>query len=457
MSADPRAAAPQPGPVRPFHFPEVQRRVLDNGLEVVVAESRRFPLVSLELVMNAGGTAEDEVQAGVASLTSNLLESGAGSRTADEIAETADGLGLSLDSATGWDVTQCGFTALKARLEDGLGLLSDLVRRPTFPPHEVERLRDERMGTLAHRRTDPASIAGEVFSRFVFPEYTPFARPLGGVEATVRGLHREQVAAFHAARYAPAGSALVAAGDVGVDELAALAERFFGDWKGESLPAVVPGLKPRSDEPLVIVANRPGAVQSEIRVGHLGVERGAPDYLHLLVLNTILGGSFSSRLNLNLRERRGYTYGASSTWMARRQQGSFFTATAVQTEVTAHSVEEILREIQGVREAAVTPDELRDARNYLAGVFPLTLETTAGVAARLAGMVTHRLPPDYYQGYREQILSVTAEQVLEAARRRLHPERAVVVVAGDAERVRGPLEALGIGEVQVVEPAEIMR
>lgn len=456
MSADPRASAPQPGPVRPFHFPQVERRVLANGLEVLVAESKRFPLVTLELVMNAGGTAEDEAHAGVASLTSNLLESGAGGRTADEIAETADGLGLSLDSATGWDVTQCGFTALRARLEDALGLLTDLVRRPTFPAGEVERLRDERLGTLAHRRTDPQSIANEVFSRFVFPQDAPFARPLGGVEATVRGLHREQVAAFHAARYAPAGSALVAAGDVTIEEMAALAERFFGDWKGESLPAAVPAPRPGSEQPLVVVANRPGAVQSEVRVGHLGVERGAPDYLHLLVLNTILGGSFSSRLNMNLRERRGYTYGVSSTWMARRQAGSFFAGTAVQTEVTAHAVEEMLREMQGVREAPVTADELRDARDYLAGVFPLTLETTAGVAARLAGMATHGLPTDYYHGYRERILSVTAEQVLEAARHRLHPERAVVVVAGDAERVREPLEALGIGEVRVVEPADIL-
>ena len=453
---DDRARAPTPGPVRPFHFPGVERTSLANGLEVVVAETRRFPVVTVELVANAGGTAEDEASAGIATLTASLLESGAGERTAGQIAESADGLGITLDSTTGWDVAQCGFTSLHARLEPGLELLADMVRRPTFPEAEVERLRVERLGTLAHRRTDPSALATELFSRYTYTANTPFARPVGGTSTTVRALRRDQVAAFHAARYAPAGSALVGAGDVGLDELAALAERYFGNWKGESLPAAIPSVTPRSEQATVVVAHRPGAVQSEIRLGHVGVERGAPDYTHITVMNTILGGSFSSRLNMNLRERRGYTYGVSSLWTARRQRGAFYASTAVQTEVTAHAVEEILREIQGLRQTEVSPGELRDARDYLAGVFPLTVETTTGVAARLAGLVTYGLPFDYYRSHRERILAVTADEVLQAARRRLHPERAVVVVAGDADRVRAPLEALGIGTVEVVDPAEVL-
>ncbi|CAA9327832.1 MAG: hypothetical protein AVDCRST_MAG68-2254 [uncultured Gemmatimonadetes bacterium] len=452
-----RERAPQPGPVRPFHFPAVESRTLSNGLRLLVAETHRFPLVSLELVMNAGGTSEEEARAGVASLTSGLLESGAGGRTADEIAETAEGLGLSLESSTGWDVAQAGFTALRARMEDGLALLADLVRRPTFPQAEVERLVQERMGTLAHRRSDPSATASELFSRYAFAADSPFSRPLGGSEATVLTLGRGDVAAFHAARYAPAGSTLVAAGAVAADEMAALAERFFGDWRGESLPAAVPAVKPRAERAAIVIAHRPGAVQSEVRVGHVGVERGAPDYIPLLVMNTILGGSFSSRLNMNLRERLGYTYGVSSAWNVRRQAGSFHVASAVQSEVTAHAVEEILREIRGIREGEVTADELRHACDYLAGVFPLTNETTSGVATRLAAMATYGLPTDYYQGHRERILSVTAGEVLEAARRRLHPERAAIVIAGDADQVRAPLEALGIGPVEVVDPAEALR
>lgn len=454
--ADDRAQAPTPGPVRPFHFPAVERTTLANGLEVMVGETRRFPVVTLELVANAGGTAEEDATAGVATLTATLLESGAGERTAEQIAETADGLGITLDSTTGWDVAQCGFTSLRARLEQGLELLADMARRPTFPQAEVERLRVERLGTLAHRRTDPSALATEIFSRYTYAPNTPFARPVGGTSSTVSALGREQVAAFHAARYAPAGSTLVGAGDVGLDELAALAERFFGDWRGESLPAAVPAVTPRSEQATVVVAHRPGAVQSEIRLGHVGLERGAPDYTQITVMNTILGGSFSSRLNMNLRERRGYTYGVSTLWTARRQRGAFYASTAVQTEVTAHAVEEILREIRGMRDAEVSHEELRDARDYLAGVFPLTVETTTGVAARLAGLVTYGLPTDHYQGHRERVLSVTADEVLQAARRRLHPERAVIVVAGDADQVRAPLEALGIGPVEVVDPAEVL-
>ncbi len=453
MSAVERGVAPEPGTVRPFHFPAVQRHALANGMQLLVAESRRFPLVSLQVVVNAGGTAEDAARAGVATLAAGLLESGAGERTADQIAEQADGLGLSLDSSTGWDVTQVGFTALRARVDAGMELLADLVRRPAFPDAEVERLRVERLGTLAHRRTDPASIANEAFSRAVFSDATPFSRPLGGTEATVRGLGREDVAAFHASRFAPAGSALVAAGDLSLEEAVALAERTFGDWRGESLPPAVATVRARHEGAAVVIAHRPGAVQSEIRVGHVGVERGAPDYLPLLVLNTVLGGSFSSRLNMNLRERRGYTYGVSSTWNVRRQQGAFYVGTAVQTEVTAHAVEEILREVRGVRDAEVTADELRDARDYLAGIFPLTTETTSGVATRLAGIAMYDLPDDYYVGYRERILAVDAAAVQEAARRRLHPDRAAVVIAGDADQIRAPLEALGIGPVEVVDPA----
>jgi zinc protease len=451
-----RAQAPQPGPVRPFHFPAVESRTLANGLRLLVAETHRFPLVSLELVMNAGGAAEEEARGGVASLTAGLLESGAGGRTADEIAETADGLGLSLDSSTGWDVAQAGFTALRARMEDGMALLADLVRRPTFPRQEVERLVAERLGTLANRRSDPAAVASELFNRYAFAADSPFSRPLAGSEATVRTLGRGDVAAFHAARFAPAGSTLVAAGAVAADELAALAERFFGDWRGESLPAPVAAVKPRSERAAIVIAHRPGAVQSELRVGHVGVERGAPDYIHLLVLNTILGGSFSSRLNMNLRERLGYTYGVSSAWNVRRQAGSFSVSSAVQSEVTAHAVEEILREIRQIREAEVSPDELRHARDYLAGLFPLTSETTSGVATRLAAIATYGLPADYYQGHRERILSVTAGEVLEGARRRLHPDGAAIVVAGDADQVRAPLEALGIGPVEVVDPAAVL-
>ncbi|HEX5724238.1 MAG TPA: insulinase family protein, partial [Longimicrobiaceae bacterium] len=212
---------------------------------------------------------------------------------------------------------------------------------------------------------------------------------------------------------------------------------------------------PRLERAAVVLANRPGAVQSEVRVGHVGVPRDTPDYFPLTVMNALLGYTFSSRLNMNLRERLGYTYGASSQFAMRRRSGTFYVSAAVQSEGTAHSVEEVLREMREMRESEVTGPELDDARSYLAGVFPIGLQTTDGVAGKLSSLVTYGLPDDYWQSYRDRILAVTAAEVREAARARLHPDRAVAVVTGNAEQVRPSLEALGLPLIEVDPATEL--
>ncbi|HET7462720.1 MAG TPA: pitrilysin family protein [Longimicrobium sp.] len=450
-----RAQVPPRGPLRPFHFTPVHRRRLANGLTILVAEQRTFPVVTVDLLLDAGGRAEPGERAGVAVMTTTLLESGAGSLDAEEIAERVDGLGLSLDSGVSWDTGQAGFTCLRARLEAGFELLADLIRRPTFPEAEVERVREERLTTIQQRRGTPSSVADEAQSRWIFAPGTAFARPLGGMEWTVEEIHRGEISAFHARRYRAAGATLVAAGDASVDEIVALAERWFGDWEGTGEPSPPAVVRPRLDQTTIVLVDRPGTVQSEIRIGHIGIERTAPDYAAVTVMNAILGGTFTSRLNLNLRERLGYTYGVSSSFASRRQQGTFGMQTAVQTEVTAHSVSEMLRDMREIREAPVTHAELDDARNFLAGVFPLGLQTTDGVAGKLTSIATYGLPDDYYDHYRDQLLAVTADDVLDAAQRRLWPDRAAVVIAGDAQKIRGELEALDVGPVIVADPAEL--
>ena len=450
-----RAQVPPRGPLRPFHFATVHRRRLANGLTVLAAEMRKFPVVTVDMVLDAGGVAEPRERAGVGVMVSSLLESGAGGMDAEEIAERMDGLGLSLDAGVSWDTGQAGFTCLRARLEPGFELLADLVRRPTFPEAEVERLRDERLTTIQQGRGTPSSLADEAQNRWIYAPGTVFARPLGGMLHTMEGITRGDVAAFHARRYRAAGATLVAAGDAGVDEIVALAERWFGDWEGTGEPAAVPEVRPRLDQTTIVLLDRPGSVQSEIRIGHVGIERTAPDYAAVTVMNAILGGTFTSRLNLNLRERLGYTYGVSSAFASRRQEGTFSMATAVQTEVTAHSVSEMLRDMREIREQPVTGGELDDARNYLAGVFPLGLQTTDGVAGKLTSIATYGLPDDYYDHYRDDLLAVTVADVLNAAQRRLWPDRAAVVIAGDAEKIRGELEALDVGPVVIADPAEL--
>jgi zinc protease len=450
-----RGLAPPRGPLRPYHFPDVHRRRLANGMNLLVAEMHAFPVVTVDMVLDAGGLAEPPERAGIAAITGALLESGAGERDADAIAERVDGLGLSLDSGVSWDTGQCGFTCLRARLEPGFELVADLLRRPTFPEREVERVRDERLTTIQQRRGTPSTLADEAESRWVFAPGSSFARPLGGLARTVGGLARDDVAAFHARRFRPSAATLVAAGDVHPDEVQALAERWFGDWAGEGEAVAAADVRPRLDRTTIVIVDRPGSVQSELRVGHVGIARTAPDYFAVTVMNAILGGTFSSRMNLNLRERLGYTYGASSSFASRRQPGLFSMSTAVQTEVTAHSVSEMLREMREMREAPVTDAELDDARNFLVGVFPLGLQTTDGVASKLSSIATYGLADDYFDHYRDGLLSVSAADVRDAAERRLWPDRASVVVAGDAEKIRGELEALDVGPVLVVGVEEL--
>lgn len=451
-----RSRPPAPGPLRPFHFPDVRRRRLHSGLEVVVAENHAFPLATVDLVLPSGGLAEPEERAGAASLTAGLLESGAGERDATALAEVVDELGLSLEMGISWETTLAGFTALTSRLGEGMEVLADMVVRPAFPGHEVERIRDERLATLVQRRGDPSSLADELVQHFTFPDGHPFGRRLAGPRATLATLDRADVAAFHDAYYRPAGAWLCAAGDVTLDQVAALAERCFAGWSGAPPPARAPETPNRFAETTIILADRPGSVQSEVRVGHVGMERTAPDYFAATVMNAVLGGLFSSRLNLNLRERLGYTYGASSSMTMRRLPGTFGISSAVQSEGTAHAVSEMLREMRAMQDERVPDAELADARSYLAGTFPLSLQTTEGLAGRLSTLAMYGFPDDYWDSYRERLLSVTADEVREAARRRLMPGRAAVVVVGDAGQLRAGLEELGIGPVQVIDPADVL-
>jgi zinc protease len=451
VAAPDRTRAPEPAPVKPYDFPLISEMRLDgpDTPRLLFARHGDLPLVTAELVMEGGAAAEPAALAGVAQLTAEALETGTRENDVDQLAWELESLGVELATGVSWDAASVGVTVHADRLEPALALLAEIVRQPAFPEQQVERLRDERLADILQRRKEPRALASDAANRFVFRDDVPYGRPLVGLESTVAGLSSHELRAFHADHYRGGSASLIVTGAIEPERAWAVAARHFGDWRGE--PAREPGFEvaPRTDATTVFIVDRPGSVQSEIRLGQQGVARHHPDYYPLMVMNTILGGAFTSRLNMNLRERHGFTYGARSGFALRRRPGPFMVDVAVATDVTGRAIEEALREIDGLRTDGPTDTELNNARDYLRGVLPLRLQTTAALAGRIAEIVVFDLAVDYFQDYRSAIAAVTSEDVHRVARDVINPEQMAVVIVGDAAEIEGPLRDLGLGPVEV--------
>lgn len=445
-----RSRVPGPGPRRPFSFPDVERFTLANDLPVLMARTEGLPVVTIGLLLPAAGVHEPSDRAGLASLVGGLLESGTETRSAIDIAEEFEGLGIQFGVGTGWDATQAEMTVLTSRASAGVNLFAELIRQPSFPGAEVDRVRRESIAAILQRRADPRGLANEVATHRFFAPDSPFSRPLGGTAHSLEGLTHEDIVAFHQARYTPFGTTAIVAGNLDPDEARALLTASFADWTGPAAVGTVVNAEPATRHRQIVIVDRPGSVQSEIRIGQVAVARSTPDYFPLVVMNSILGGAFTSRLNLNLREKQGFTYGVSSGFAMRRNPGPFMVSTAVQTEVTAPAIVEILREIDGIRASPVEMRELEDARNYLAGVFPLRLQTTEGVASHLAELALHQLPDDHFDRYRDRVLAVDLDAVHRVARQHIRPDELAIIIAGDAETIRSEVEGLDIAPVEVI-------
>jgi zinc protease len=430
---------PEPTPPRRYHFPSFVRATLTNGVRLVVAPVPKLPLVSISAVVDAGATSEREGEEGVAALTAQLLLEGAAGMDGAALTDRFERIGTSVEAHADWDAATVTLTVLRGRLPEALSLVRDLLRAPEFPEREVTRLKDERLAELLQLHAEPGSLADEQFARSVYAPTARYATPAAGNAASVRALTRDAVQEFYTRRYRSSTTTIVLAGDVTVEDARKLVEHLFGDWQGGDAPATVRDIETAPQKRLVRIVAKADAPQSEIRVGHVGLPRRHPDYFAATVLNAVLGGLFSSRINLNLREAHGYTYGAFSAFEWRRAAGPFTIHTAVKSEVTGPAIREILKEIDGVRAAPISESELTLATSYLDGVFPIRYETTAAIAAALANLVIHELPDSYYDEYRAHVRNVTAQDVLRAAQQHLHPDRLHIVVVGDPDVVLGPL------------------
>jgi zinc protease len=454
------ATRPTPGQPRPYEFPAFQRHALSNGLLVILAPMPGRPLVTASLVVRNGAADDPFTVAGATALAARALSEGTQRYDAVALVEATERLGAGLHADAGWDAATVSVEVPVARLEPALALLAELAAHPTFPPREVDRLREERLNDLLQARAEPRRRVEEAFIGTIFASSSAYHRPAGGLAETVETLDADRLATAWARGFDPARMTLIIAGDLdgaGGRGPVEVAEDLLGGWTAAA-GAVAGG--PVSSESAVDslrikLLDRPGSVQTEIRVGHVGVPRRIDDYAGLSVMSAILGGLFNSRLNMKLREEKGYTYGASAGFDPRRGAGPFAARVAVNTEVTVPALVDLLSELSRIREAPVTAAELGAARDFLVGVFPLRFETPGPVVGALGGIVVHDLPDDELATYRARIEAVGADDVLAIARARIHPDRAAIVMVGDAARITSELEAAAIGPLEVIRDDEL--
>jgi zinc protease len=445
------AERPAPGTPRAYDFPAVTRSRLDNGLTVLVADLPGRPLVSASIVVPVGAADEPAAEAGAAVLAARALTEGTERYDAIGLTEASERLGASLHAEAGWDATSVGLDVPSSRLEPALELLAEVLLRPTFPASEVERLRDERLNDLLQAQADPRRRADETFIGTIYAPASPYHRPSAGTKETVEGLDDAAARRAYERILDPSRATLVVGGDLGGQGVVALAERLFGEWSRHG-SAADPGQvvdRGAGSGRLVRVVHRPGSVQTEIRIGHPGLPRRIPDYHAVSVMSAILGGLFNSRLNMQLREAKGYTYGAGAGFDMRRGAGPFTARAAVNTEVTVPAVIDTLAELERMRDSRVEAAELAAARDFLVGVFPLRFETPGAVVGAVAGLSVHGLPIEELTDYRSHIEAVDIDAVEAAARAHLAVDRAAIVLVGDVDAFGSDLEAAGLGRLVI--------
>jgi zinc protease len=447
-----RSRQPVLPPPRPTRQPPVLRHTLRNGLEVCIVEQQVLPVVDVRLVMRAGAVHNAPDRAGCAFLAADMLDEGTELRGAPEIADTIELLGASLVSRASWDSSAVVLHVLEPRLMPALELLAETASRPAFASAEFERVRDERLAAILQERADPHTFASQAFARSLYGADHPFGYPVGGSGSTVERVAADDARAFHMRYFTPRNAVLIIVGDVRANELVPALDALFGDWTACAAAASPgrPAEAPARDRTIHIV-HRPGAPQSELRIGHAGPPRRTPDYFPLHVANTVLGGSFSSRLNMLLREEKAYTYGAGSGFAFRADGGPFVVSTAVATAATADAVVCTVGELQRLRREVVDEVELERAKSYIVLGLPRTFETTGDIAEHVTEVALYDLGWDYFDRYAAQVGAVGAESVHAAVRKWIRPDELSIVVVGDATRIRADLEATGLGAVHVRE------
>jgi zinc protease len=408
-------------------------------------------LATAVLVEPVGAADEPADEGGLTVLMARAMTEGTARHDAVGLVEAAERLGASLHAEAGWDALSVGVDVPVQRLGPALELVAEVMAEPTFPATEVDRLRDERLNDILQARADPRRRADEGFVETIYADGSPYRRPAGGLRDTVERLEAAACAAMHGRRFDPRRMTLIVGGDLRGLDVLELATSRFGAWTAS--PSAVPSGPVTAERAeggrRIRILDRPGSVQTEIRIGHVGLPRRIPDFHAVSVMSAILGGLFNSRLNRVLREERGYTYGAFAGFDLRRAAGPFAARAAVNTEVTVPAIEVIFQELEGIRDRPIERSELHAARDFLVGVFPLRFETPGAVVGALSSLVVNGLPDDELARYRTEIEAVDPDAVVAAARSHVHPDAAAVLLVGNADAFLPALEAANLGPITV--------
>ncbi len=450
-----RSAPPELGPPPSLSLPPIHRLQLANGSPLLLLEKHDVPLVQVNLVVRTGSAMDPGNAPGLASLTADLMDEGAGGRGALELADEIDFLGAELRIGVGAHETVLALHSPRSRLDEALRLMADVALRPDFPGEELERKRRERLTTLVQWRDEARNIASVMFDQTLYGAAHPYGRPSLGNEASLRSFKVADLRTFHENYFRPNNAYFVVVGDVSMGEIKPMLEALFGDWPRGLIPDSKWPAARQVERREVYLVDKPGAAQTEIRIGRIGVPRLTDDYDALVVMNTILGGSFASRLNQNLREEHGYTYGARSFFDFQPLPGPFLAGAAVQTAVTDSSLIEFMKELRGILEP-VSPDELVRAKNFVALRFPSRFQTVAETAGELAELEQFGLSSDYFNQYVQRILAVTREDVQRVARRYLDPDKMAIVLVGDRATIEDVVRALDLGPLHLLTIEDVL-
>jgi zinc protease len=447
LSQEPDRSRPPklPGP-KPLQLPQIQHFELSNGLKVILMEKHEVPLVQLNVLVKAGTVNDQEDKEGLANLTLDMMDEGAAGKSSLEISDAIDFLGAEISTRAGLHYSEVDLHTPLSKFDEALKIMSDIILHPDFPQNELGRKKKERLTLITQWHDNPSSIAGIAFNKYLYGDHHPYGKMYTGSEESINSFSTGDLKKFYNEYFKSNNAFVIAVGDIRKDELNNKLENAFGTWQSGNAEETIIKDPAQVQKRIIYLIDKPGSAQSVIYIGKVGAKRLTPDYNSIIVMNTILGGSFSSRLNDNLREQHGYTYGAGSRFRFGPIPGSFIAYSSVQTEVTDKALAEFFKEFERIREP-IPDEEVSRGKNLVALSYPADFQSVSNIARQLEDLAEYNLPSNYFDNYINDILNVKDDEVHAAAEKYIVPDKMIVIIVGDRTKIEDGIKALNLGEI----------